>query len=148
MLRMSAEPGCIFCRIIADDDPDVLVYRSSEVVGFLDIRPVFHGHCLLVPRTHYETLDQLPMELATPLLHATQVTMRALHEVVGAHGTFVANNNVISQSQPHLHIHVVPRKPKDGLRGFFWPRRPYPDDAALRDMRARLRAAIAALTSA
>jgi histidine triad (HIT) family protein len=143
---MSTQSGCIFCRIIADDDPDVLVYSSADVVGFLDLRPVFHGHCLLVPRTHFETLDQLPSELAAPLLHATQLTMRALREVVGAHGTFVANNNVVSQSQPHLHIHVVPRKRKDGLRGFFWPRRPYPDDAALQDMRKRMRAAIAALT--
>ena len=142
---MSAKSSCTFCRIVADDDPDVLVYRSADVVGFLDIRPVFHGHCLLVPRTHYETLDELPAELAAPLLLATQVTMRALGEVVGADGTFVASNNVVSQSVPHLHVHVVPRKRKDGLRGFFWPRHPYPDEAALRQMHARLRAAIEAL---
>jgi histidine triad (HIT) family protein len=143
---MSAKSSCIFCRIVADDDPDVLVYRSADVVGFLDTRPVFHGHCLLVPRTHYETLDELPAELAAPLLRATQITMRALHEVVGAHGTFVASNNVVSQSVPHLHVHVVPRKRKDGLRGFFWPRHPYPDEAALRQMRDRLRGAIDVLT--
>jgi len=143
---VSAKASCSFCRIVAEDDPDVLVYRSADVVGFLDIRPVFHGHCLLVPRTHYETLDELPVHLAAPLLRATQVTMRALHEVVGAHGTFVASNNVISQSVPHVHVHVVPRKRKDGLRGFFWPRHPYPDNAALQQMRARLRAAIEAVT--
>ena len=144
---MNAQASCKFCRIVADDDPDVLVYRSDDVVGFLDIRPVFHGHCLLVPRTHYETLDELPVELAAPLLQATQVTMRALEEVVGAHGTFVASNNVVSQSVPHLHVHVVPRKRKDGLRGFFWPRHPYADEAALRQMQARLRAAIEALSA-
>jgi histidine triad (HIT) family protein len=142
---VSAQSTCAFCRIIADDDPDVLVYRSDEVVGFLDVRPVFHGHCLLVPRAHFETLDQLPVELAAPMLQATQVTMRALSDVVGAQGTFVASNNVVSQSVPHLHVHVVPRKRKDGLRGFFWPRHPYASDAALREMRARVRAAIDAL---
>ena len=142
------QPSCSFCRIIRDDDPDVLVYRSDVVVGFLDIRPVFHGHCLLVPRVHYETLDQVPLELAAPLLRATQITMRALGEVVGAHGTFVANNNVVSQSVPHLHVHVVPRRRKDGLRGFFWPRHPYEDDAALAAMRTRLRTAISALAQA
>lgn len=142
---MNAQPSCTFCRIIADDDPDVLVYRSRRVVGFLDTRPVFHGHCLLVPRTHYDTLDQLPAELAEPLLRATQITMRALTTALGAEGTFVASNNVVSQSQPHLHVHVVPRRRKDGLRGFFWPRHPYPDDAALQDMRARVRSAIEAL---
>jgi histidine triad (HIT) family protein len=143
---VNAQASCKFCRIVADDDPDVLVYRSDDVVGFLDIRPVFHGHCLLVPRTHYETLDQLPLELAAPLVHATQVVMRALGEALGAHGTFVANNNVISQSEPHLHVHVVPRRRKDGLRGFFWPRHPYADDAALQQMRARVRAAVQAVS--
>jgi histidine triad (HIT) family protein len=145
---VSTSSTCTFCRIIADDDPDVLVYRSADVVGFLDVRPVFHGHCLLVPRTHYETLDQLPAELAAPLLQATQITMRALREVVGADGTFVANNNVVSQSVPHLHVHVVPRKRKDGLRGFFWPRHPYSSEAALHEMRARMRKAIDSLTPA
>ena len=140
--------SCTFCRIVADDDPDVLVYRSEHIVGFLDTRPVFHGHCLLVPRTHHETLDELPPDLAHPLLVATQVTMRALGEAVGAQGTFVATNNVISQSVPHLHVHVVPRRRKDGLRGFFWPRHPYPNDAALDEMRARVRKAIDTLTSA
>lgn len=142
------KPTCTFCRIVADDDPDVLVYRSDDVVGFLDVRPVFHGHCLLVPRVHYETLDQVPIELAAPLLRATQLTMHALRDVVGAHGTFVASNNLVSQSVPHVHVHVVPRKRKDGLRGFFWPRHPYPDDAALREMRTQVRKAIEALTPA
>lgn len=146
-MRVNAQ-SCSFCQIVADDDPELLVYRSEHVVGFLDIRPVFHGHCLLVPRVHYETLDQMPLELAQPLLHATQVTMRALAEAVGAQGTFIANNNVVSQSVPHLHVHVVPRRRKDGLRGFFWPRHPYEDATALDDMRKRVRTAIEAATDA
>jgi histidine triad (HIT) family protein len=129
---------------VAADDPQVLVYRSEQVVGFLDIRPVFPGHCLLVPRAHYETLDQLPLHLAEPLVGATQIAIRALREAVGAHGTFVANNNVVSQSEPHLHVHVVPRKRKDGLRGFFWPRRPYGSEEELQHMRDRVRVAMLA----
>lgn len=136
--------SCAFCRVVADDDPDVLVYRADEVVGFLDIRPVFHGHVLLVPRVHHETLDEVPAALAEPLQTATQITMRALRDAVGAQGTFVASNNVVSQSVPHLHWHVVPRTRGDGLRGFFWPRHPYADEADLQQMRDRVRSAIRA----
>jgi histidine triad (HIT) family protein len=139
---MRVDPSCKFCRIVADDDPRVLVYQSEHVIGFLDIRPVFHGHCLLVPREHYETLDQMPLTLAEPLVAATQIAIRALRDAVGAQGTFVANNNVVSQSEPHLHVHVVPRRRKDGLRGFFWPRRPYADEGELQQMRDRVRAAM------
>src|SRR5918992_727451 len=85
---MSLDPSCKFCQIVAADDPKVLVYRSEHVAGFLDARPVFPGHCLLVPRAHYETLDQLPLELAEPLVAATQIAIRALHAAVGAQGTF------------------------------------------------------------
>lgn len=120
------------------------MYRSELVVGILDIRPVFHGHCLLVSRTHYETLADAPASLLEPLFRAVQITMDAMEAELGAQGTFVAVNNRISQSVPHLHVHVVPRRRKDGLRGFFWPRHPYPDDAALTRMRTRLRLAIAA----
>lgn len=135
---------CAFCRIVADDDPDVLVYRSEHVAGFLDIRPVFHGHVLLVPRVHHETLDMVPPGLAAPLQTAVQTTMRALRSAVGAQGAFVASNNVVSQSVPHVHWHVVPRTRGDGLRGFFWPRHPYADDAELAGMRTRVRDAITA----
>lgn len=144
----TSDPSCAFCRIVADDDDDVIVHRDEHIVAFLDVRPVFHGHVLLVPRAHLRTLEDLPVDLAAPLLTATQLVMRALREVVGAHGTFVASNNVVSQSVPHLHVHVVPRRRKDGLRGFFWPRHPYPDEDALADMRARLRSAIAELRAA
>lgn len=141
------DPACAFCRVVADDDPDVLVYRTDLVVGFLDLRPVFHGHVLLVPRVHHETLDDVPPALAEPLQTATQITMRALREAVGAHGAFVASNNVVSQSVPHLHWHVVPRRRGDGLRGFFWPRHPYADATELQQMRDRVRVAIRAATA-
>jgi histidine triad (HIT) family protein len=144
-VNTSSQP-CSFCQIVADDDPDVLVYRTAHVVGFLDIRPVFHGHVLLIPRAHHETLDTLPAALAAPLQAAVQTTMRALRSAVGAQGAFVASNNVVSQSVPHVHWHVVPRTRGDGLRGFFWPRHPYADAAQLASMRARVRDAIAAAT--
>jgi histidine triad (HIT) family protein len=142
----TSRQNCAFCRIVADDDPEVLVYRSDDVAGFLDIRPVFHGHVLLVPRVHHETLDTVPIALAGPLQTAVQTTMRALRSAVGAEGAFVASNNVVSQSVPHVHWHVVPRTRGDGLRGFFWPRHPYADAAELSSMRARVRDAIAAAT--
>ena len=137
-------PPCVFCRIVADDDDRVLVLRDERVVGFLDIRPVFAGHVLVVPRDHVVTLDELPLDDAVPLLDAVQRTMRALPDAVGAEGTFVAVNNRISQSVAHLHVHVVPRRKGDGLKGFFWPRHPYASDADLDDVRARVRAAITA----
>lgn len=139
---ITADQTCAFCRVVADDDPDVLVYGTDLVVGFLDIRPVFHGHVLLVPRAHHETLEDMPAALAEPLQTATQITMRALRDAVGAQGAFVASNNVVSQSVPHVHWHVVPRTRGDGLRGFFWPRHPYADAADLQEMRDRVRAAI------
>ena len=125
-----------------DDDPDVLVYRSEHVAGFLDIRPVFHGHVLLVPRVHHETLDMVPPGLAAPLQTAVQTTMRALRSAVGAQGAFVASNNVVSQSVPHLHIHVVPRRKKDGLKGFFWPRTKYKDEEEMKVVQSKIAASL------
>ena len=129
---------------MAAGDEDVLVYATDEVVAFLDRRPVFPGHTLVVPRAHRRTLADLPVSSAGPMLVAVQTIMDALADVVGAEGTFVAANNRISQSVDHLHVHVVPRRRKDGLRGFFWPRHPYEDEDARRDMQRRLRAAVAA----
>jgi histidine triad (HIT) family protein len=133
---------CRFCAIVAADDPQVLVYRSTEVAAFLDTRPVFHGHCLVVPCQHIETLAELPAAAMAPLFTTVQIVMAAQGDELGAEGTFVAANNHISQAVPHLHVHVVPRRRKDGLRGFFWPRHPYPDDEALQRMRERMQAAV------
>ncbi len=98
-------------------------------MAFLDSRPVFKGHVLVVPRVHVQTLLELPTDLMVPLMATVQKVAAALAAAVGAEGTFVAMNNVVSQSVPHLHVHVVPRRRKDGLRGFFWPRTRYDDDA-------------------
>ena len=132
---------CAFCEIVADGDE--LILADDHVAAFLDRSPVFHGHVLIVPLEHVGTLAELPNATMAPLLEAAQTVMRALKDVVGAQGTFVAMNNVVSQSVPHLHLHVVPRKRGDGLRGFFWPRHRYTDDAERSAMRDRLRDAIA-----
>ena len=139
---------CQFCAIAAGQpgaDAHV-VYADPEVVAFLDHRPVFKGHTLVIPRQHVVTLPELPISLLVPVFSVARRVAAAMESPeFGAHGTFVANNNRISQSVAHLHVHVVPRHRKDGLRGFFWPRVKYdsPEDEA--DVAARLRAAIEAV---
>ena len=135
---------CLFCSIIAGTTPAQIVLDTPDVVGFLDIRPVFKGHVLVIPRDHYETLPDLPAELVGPLFTRVQRVSAALPAAVGAQGTFVALNNVVSQSVPHLHVHVVPRTRGDGLRGFFWPRQKYADDAEAAAYAQRIRDALAA----
>ena len=136
-------PGCVFCAIGAGDVPATMVARDDDVAAFLDARPVFKGHVLVVPRTHVPTLSDMPPAALGTLFAAVQRIARAVEAGLGADGTFVAMNNKVSQSVPHLHVHVVPRKKKDGLRGFFWPRVPYADDAEREDFAARIRAALA-----
>jgi histidine triad (HIT) family protein len=133
---------CLFCAIVAGERPAHWVLDTDDVVGFLDARPVFKGHVLVVPRVHYETLGDLPEELLAPLFGSVQRISRAVVPAYEAQGSFVATNNVISQSVPHLHVHVVPRRRKDGLRGFFWPRTKYADDAEAADYAKRLRTAL------
>jgi histidine triad (HIT) family protein len=137
--------ACIFCRIISGQISSFRVLEDDVTLAFLDHRPLFPGHCLLVPRTHYETLLDLPTTLFTPLMANAQLLARAVERGLDAHGSFVAINNRISQSVPHMHIHVVPRRRKDGLKGFFWPRQPYKDEGSLVAVQQALRAAIAAL---
>ena len=132
--------ACTFCAIIAGDIPASLVLEEEDAVAFLDIRPLFHGHTLLVPRAHVETLADLPGQQVGPYFTHAQRLSVAVRDAMGAAGTFVAINNVVSQSVPHLHTHVVPRVPKDGLRGFFWPRTKYADDAEREAVAARIRA--------
>jgi histidine triad (HIT) family protein len=114
-----------FCSIAAGETPAAVVARTEHVVAFLDHRPVFKGHVLVAPVTHVDTLLELPDELMTPLLIMTRRIAAALGSALGCQGTFVAVNNVVSQSVPHLHVHVIPRTKGDGLRGFFWPRTKY-----------------------
>jgi histidine triad (HIT) family protein len=135
---------CLFCAIANGDHPAEIVLADEVVVAFLDSRPVFKGHVLVIPRDHYETLPDLPAELVGPLFTRVQRVSAALPAALGAQGTFVALNNVVSQSVPHLHVHVVPRTRGDGLRGFFWPRQKYADDAEAAAYAQRIRDALAA----
>ena len=121
-----------------------MVLDDEGFVAFLDVRPLFPGHTLVVPRAHVETLVDLPSELVGPLFGRARRLARAMEDGLGAAGSFVACNNRVSQSVPHLHVHVVPRKPKDGLRGFFWPRQRYADDAHVAEVGASLRLALGA----
>jgi histidine triad (HIT) family protein len=129
---------CTFCRIIAGELPAHVVLDDDACVGFLDVRPLFPGHTLLVPRAHHETLADLPVDQLEPLFARAQRLSSAMESVLGAAGSFVAINNRVSQSVPHLHVHVVPRNRKDGLRGFFWPRTKYSSEAEAAAVAARL----------
>jgi len=134
---------CLFCSIAAGETPAALVMAEDDFVGFLDVRPVFKGHVLLVPRAHVVTLPDLPAELRDGFMAASQRLATAMLVGLGAQGSFVAVNNTVSQSVPHLHQHVVPRTKGDGLRGFFWPRTKYADDSEMTAYADRLRAALA-----
>jgi histidine triad (HIT) family protein len=118
-------PDCVFCRIVAGEVPAHVVLDDEVCLAFLDVRPVFPGHVLLIPKAHHETLVDLPPELVEPLFSRARLLAAAVPAAVDAVGSFVAVNNKVSQSVPHIHVHVVPRRPKDGLRGFFWPRQKY-----------------------
>ncbi|MEE6272676.1 HIT family protein [Georgenia sp. MJ206] len=122
--------SCIFCGIVAGEEPAHVVLETDDVVAFLDTRPVFNGHVLVIPRPHVVTLPDLPAAAVEPFFAAVQRVAAAVPVALGAQGTFVAMNNVVSQSVSHLHAHVVPRTKGDGLRGFFWPRHKYADGEA------------------
>ncbi len=138
---MAAGVECVFCAIVAGDLAADIVLDEPDLLAFLDRRPVFKGHVLLVPREHIVTLPDLPAALRDPFLAAGQRLATAVVEGLGAQGSFVAMNNVVSQSVAHLHLHVVPRTKGDGLRGFFWPRTSYADGEAT-EYAARLRAVL------
>jgi histidine triad (HIT) family protein len=138
---------CAFCKIIRSEEKASIVFEDAMSLAFLDRRPLFPGHCLLVPKDHYETLTDLPASLVAPLFLNAQLLERAIEEGLQADGTFIAINNRVSQSIPHLHIHLVPRHRNDGLRGFFWPRQRYKDEAALLQMQETFRSAIARIQS-
>jgi len=134
---------CTFCAIAADPAAAHVVLADDQVLAFLDARPVFKGHVLAIPRQHYPTLADLPGELTGPFFGAVRELSAAIPAALGAQGTFVALNNVVSQSVPHLHAHVVPRTKGDGLRGFFWPRQHYASQEEAADYAARIAAALA-----
>ncbi|MDQ2675643.1 MAG: HIT family protein [Actinomycetota bacterium] len=136
-------PDCLFCRIVAGDEPAHVVLDDEACFAFLDVRPLFHGHTLLVPREHHETLADLPRGLIEPFFARAQRLSVAVRDARGAQGSFVAMNNVVSQSVPHLHCHIVPRVKKDGLRGFFWPRTKYASDEEAAEVAGSIRSALA-----
>jgi histidine triad (HIT) family protein len=139
---VSTAGDCLFCRIVSGAAPAAFVYGDADVVAFLDIRPVFKGHTLVVPRAHVVTMADLAPELLTSVFGVAQRCTTAVVDALGSQGSWVSANNVVSQSVPHFHVHVVPRTKGDGLRGFFWPRHKYDSDAEMDDYAARLHAAL------
>jgi histidine triad (HIT) family protein len=135
-------PGCKFCEIVHKERDALVVLEDDRTLAFLDHRPLFPGHTLLVPRAHVETLPDLPDELLPGLFANARLLARAMEAGLGAEGSFVALNNRVSQSVPHLHVHVVPRRRKDGLRGFFWPRHKYEGDAHAAETQLALKKAV------
>ncbi|WP_076471193.1 HIT family protein [Micromonospora avicenniae] len=135
--------GCVFCGIVAGELPAIRVTDEADGVAFLDTRPVFKGHLLVVPRAHLVTLADLPPATLPGYFALVRRLAVAVESGLGADGTFVAINNKVSQSVPHLHTHVVPRTKGDGLRGFFWPRTRYTDDAEAQEYAGRITAALA-----
>ena len=137
------DPSCVFCQIVLGERTAHVVLESDHALAFLDARPLFPGHSLLVPRDHYETLGDLPTPLVGEVFVDAQRLAVAVEDAMDATGTFVGMNNRVSQSVPHFHVHVVPRRRKDGLRGFFWPRQRYESDEAMAEVAERIRVALA-----
>jgi histidine triad (HIT) family protein len=133
---------CLFCDIISGKIPAEVVWRSEGSIAFLDHRPLFPGHLLLVPTAHVATLADLPAAQVGPLFQVAQKLESAVERALEAEGTFIAINNRVSQSVPHLHVHIVPRRKGDGLKGFFWPRQGYESEEHLRETAAKIRQAI------
>ncbi|HUE81356.1 MAG TPA: HIT family protein [Pyrinomonadaceae bacterium] len=136
---------CIFCRITTGELTAKIVFEDDVSIAFLDHRPLFPGHCLLVPKQHFEVLSDLPDDLIGPFFFNVKTLARAVEAALSAEGSFVALNNRVSQSVPHLHVHIVPRRKKDGLRGFFWPRQKYESAVHMEEIQAAIRLAIADL---
>ena len=140
------ETDCPFCRVVSDEA--AIVFEDELTLAFLDHRPLFPGHCLLIPKRHYETLADLPGDLIGPLFRNARMLAVAVEQAMQSDGSFVAINNRVSQSVPHLHIHVVPRRKKDGLLGFFWPRQKYESATEMERVRDAVRSAIAGVRPA
>lgn len=137
-----AAAGCVFCEIVAGVKPAAVVFEDETSLAFFDQRPLFPGHTLLIPKDHHETLADLPHALIEPLFASGQLLARAVEQALGAEGTFVAINNRVSQTVPHLHVHIVPRSKGDGLRGFFWPRQKYKDAEEIEKFRKTIRESV------
>jgi histidine triad (HIT) family protein len=138
---------CAFCKIVSDAVKANIVFEDDVSLAFLDHRPVFPGHCLLIPKDHHETLADLPDDLIAPFFRSAKLLARAIESALAAQGTFVAINNRVSQSVPHLHVHIVPRRRQDGLKGFFWPRQPYKSEEEIGQVQEAIRQAITEMGS-
>ena len=136
------DPSCAFCKIVRNED-GFRVFEDEDTIAFLDHRPLFPGHCLLIPRSHFETIQDLPDSLLAPLFANVRMLSTAVDLGMHAEGTLIAANNRVSQSVPHFHVHIVPRNKGDGLKGFFWPRRKYKSSEEIDGVLCALRAAIA-----
>jgi len=143
MTEPEKAPSCPFCRIAAGEEPAYVVYEDDAHLAFLDKRPLFPGHCLLIPKEHHPTLADLPEEAVGPLFRLARLLSLAVEEAMAAEGTFLAVNNRVSQSVPHLHVHIVPRRRGDGLRGFFWPRQNYRDEEHALAVKEAIKTAVA-----
>lgn len=139
---------CVFCEIVSGAKDAHIVYQDDATIAFLDHRPLFPGHVLLVPRDHHQLLADLPAAQVGPLFQTARLLTQAVQTALDAEGTFVALNNGVSQSVPHVHVHVIPRRKGDGLKGFFWPRISYRDDAHLAEVRERVEREVTALVTA
>jgi histidine triad (HIT) family protein len=136
------DENCAFCKIVRDDD-GLRIFEDAGTIAFLDHRPLFPGHVLLIPKSHFATIQDLPEALAANLFANVRMLSAAVEAGMGAEGTFIAANNRVSQSVPHFHLHIVPRKKGDGLKGFFWPRRKYKSDEEVASVVNALKSAIA-----
>jgi histidine triad (HIT) family protein len=139
--------ACVFCRIVAGEIDANRVYEDDDVIVFLDTGPLFPGHCLVCPKQHHELFTDSPPEMLQRLFSTAQLIGKAVERGLGAEGCFIAVNNRVSQSVPHLHVHVIPRSKGDGMKGFFWPRRPYRDRQHASDTEEAIRSAITYLLS-
>jgi histidine triad (HIT) family protein len=137
--------SCRFCEIASH--ANYVVFEDELSIAFLDYRPLFIGHTLLIPKAHYETLADLPAASVGPFFTNVQLLASAIEKAMEAEGSFVAINNRVSQSVPHLHVHIVPRRKKDGLRGFFWPRQAHPSEEQMLQAQAAIRSALAEVSS-
>jgi len=145
-MKDSTTFACTFCKVVRGEVSPRIIFEDELSLAFLDHRPVFPGHCLLIPKQHFETLTDLPENLIGPFFKNVQLLSRAVESAMEAHGTFVAMNNRVSQSVPHLHTHIVPRRRKDGLKGFFWPRQPYKSEEEAESVQEKIRKAVAELS--
>lgn len=131
--------SCLICEIINEEKPSFKIFENENFVAFLDIKPLFVGHCLISPKQHIQTLYELPSSLGNEWLTTIQRLGNAIKKAMGAEGTFIAINNTVSQSIPHLHVHIVPRKKGDGLKGFFWPRNQYKNEEHLIEIQKKIK---------